>query len=73
MLLHSFLKAGNLKCWLAKLDCPAVIKECKTLFDKIYSLKVLEGNSANGDMNTNHIDIIAKNVPSNLQPLLSPL
>jgi hypothetical protein len=35
-MLHSFLKASNLKCWLAKPDCPTVIKECKVLFKKIY-------------------------------------
>ena len=39
-LLQSFLRAANLKCWLAKPDCPAVIKECKVLFDKIYAPKV---------------------------------
>lgn len=39
-LLQSFLRAANLKRWLAKPDCPAVIKECKALFDKIYAPKV---------------------------------
>ena len=63
-LLHSFLKAGHLKHWLAELDCPAVIKECKTLFDKIYSPKVLEGEGADGDTNTDHVNVIAKNIPS---------
>jgi hypothetical protein len=38
-LLQSFLKATKLKRWLAKPDCPPVIKECKELFDKIYSPK----------------------------------
>jgi hypothetical protein len=39
-LLESFLKAGKLKFWLAKPDCPAVISECKQLFDRIYAPKV---------------------------------
>jgi hypothetical protein len=38
-LLESFLRAGKLKRWLAKPSCPAVIKECKQLFDKIYARK----------------------------------
>jgi len=38
-LLQSFLKAAKLKRWLAKPDCPLVMKECKQLFDKIYSPK----------------------------------
>jgi hypothetical protein len=36
-MLHSFIKAGKLRRWLARVDCPPVIKECKLLFDKAYS------------------------------------
>src|ERR1700676_1152980 len=71
-LLHSFLKAGNLKRWLAKPNCPTVIKECKSLFDKIYAPKVLEGNINGGDVGTG-IDGVDKGIPANLHPLLGPL
>jgi hypothetical protein len=39
-ILHTFVKAGKLKRWLARVDCPPVIKECKILFDKAYAPKV---------------------------------
>ena len=69
-LLHSFLKAGNLKRWLAKPDCPAVIKECKILFDNIYAPKLSEANVSKG-MDTDHIARVAsKAVSEDLQPLL---
>jgi hypothetical protein len=71
-LLHSFLKAGNLKHWLAKLNCPTVIKECKSLFDKIYAPKVSEGNINGGDVGTG-IDGVDKGIPADLRPLLGPL
>lgn len=59
-LLQSFLRAANLKCWLAKPDCPAVIKECKMLFDKIYAPKVPDSDAGNSSLqddvaNTEHI------------------
>jgi hypothetical protein len=71
-LLHSFLRAGNLKRWLAKPDCPAVIKECKILFDKIYAPKVPEENTGEGDMVTDHVNTEAKTIPEDLRPLLGP-
>jgi hypothetical protein len=43
-LLRSFLKAAKLKRWLAKPDCPPVMKECKVLFDKIYLPKVSDSD-----------------------------
>jgi len=43
-LLRSFLKAAKLRCWLAKPDCPPVMKECKVLFDKIYLPKVSDSD-----------------------------
>ena len=39
-MVHTFIKAGKLKQWLARPDCPPVIKECKILFDKAYAPKV---------------------------------
>lgn len=35
-LLHSFLRAGNFKRWWSRPDCPGIIKECKSIFDKIF-------------------------------------
>ena len=39
-MVHTFIKAGKLKWWLARPYCPPVIKECKILFNKAYALKV---------------------------------
>jgi hypothetical protein len=39
-MLRSFIRAGKLKHWLARDDCPPAIKECKILFDKAYAPKV---------------------------------
>ncbi|KAF8576401.1 hypothetical protein K439DRAFT_1622880 [Ramaria rubella] len=36
MMLQSFIRGGNLCCWLGSPDCPSAIKECKLLFDKVY-------------------------------------
>jgi hypothetical protein len=72
-LLHSFLRAGNLKRWLAKPDCPAVIKECKLLFDKIYLPKVPEDHSSNvhGDMYADDAGTMSNTIPMDLRPLLA--
>jgi hypothetical protein len=43
-LLQSFLRAAKLRRWLAKPDCPPVMKECKALFDKIYLTKVSDSD-----------------------------
>jgi hypothetical protein len=72
-LLHSFLKAGNLKRWLAKPDCPPVIKECKILFDKIYAPKVAEGEISVGDMDSDHHSGPMKTIPEDLCVLLGSL
>jgi hypothetical protein len=70
-LLHSFLKAGNLKRWLAKPDCPAVIKECKMLFDKIYAPKLSEATVSEGGVDADRVAMVAsKAVPEDLRPLL---
>jgi hypothetical protein len=36
-LLQSFLRAAKVRRWLTRPDCPPVIKECKSLFDKAYA------------------------------------
>jgi hypothetical protein len=41
-MLRSFIRAGKLKRWLARDDCPPAIKECKILFDKAYAPKVTD-------------------------------
>jgi hypothetical protein len=38
-ILQCFIKAGKLKRWLARSDCPDAVKECKELFDKAYAHK----------------------------------
>jgi hypothetical protein len=37
-MLQSFIKAGKLRCWLARVNFPPVITECQALFDKFYAL-----------------------------------
>jgi hypothetical protein len=32
----SYLKAAKLKAWLSRPDCPPIIRECKSLFDKLF-------------------------------------
>lgn len=39
-LLYSFIKAGRLKRWLARSDCPPAFKELKKLFDRLYMPKL---------------------------------
>ena len=39
-MVHTFIKAGKLKWWRARPDCPPVIKECKILFNKAHAPKV---------------------------------
>jgi len=36
-MLQSFIKSSRLKAWLAKPDCPPAIRECKRLFDALFS------------------------------------
>ena len=70
-LLHSFLRAGNLKHWLAKPDCPAVIKECKLLFDKIYLPKVPEDHSSNIHGDADNAGTMSNTIPMDLHSLLA--
>lgn len=43
-MLQSFTRAGKLRRWLSRPDCPEAIKECKMLFDRSYP----QGGDANG-------------------------
>ncbi|KIM75637.1 hypothetical protein PILCRDRAFT_78636, partial [Piloderma croceum F 1598] len=63
-MLNMFIKAGKLKCWLARPDCPAVIKECKILFDKAYAPNIPDYNDINDAPCT---------VPNELHPLAQKL
>lgn len=44
-MLSSFVRAANLKHWLARPDCPPFIEECKRVFDQAF------GNTAEDDKN----------------------
>lgn len=37
-MLSSFTRAAKLKRWLARPDCPQVLKECNNLFDKAFGV-----------------------------------
>lgn len=39
-MLQSFTRAGKLRRWLSRPDCPEAVKECKALFDKSYPQNV---------------------------------
>lgn len=70
-LLHSFLRAGKLKRWLAKPDCPPVIKECKLLFDKVYAPRISDSNeSSTGQVEDTTAIHAAHAAPADLRPLL---
>jgi hypothetical protein len=47
-LLQSFIKAGKLRRWLARPDCPPAIQECKILFDKAYAPKCRDDTVVGG-------------------------
>lgn len=71
-LLHSFVKAGNLKRWLNRPDCPAAIKECKAVFDKAYSQKAAssEGIGFEGEDTSVHANRRPRAVPPALSHLV---
>jgi hypothetical protein len=39
-LMRTVLRAGNLKCWLAAPGCPEVLRQCRTLFDRVFDIHV---------------------------------
>lgn len=36
---RAFLRAANLRRWLARPNCPEAVRQCKTLFDRLYGDK----------------------------------
>jgi hypothetical protein len=71
-ILHHFIRAGKLKRWLSRPDCPQAIKECKVLFDKAYDSKVPDDAEINGDVETFHVKA-SQAVPSDLCQLVKKL
>jgi hypothetical protein len=79
-MLNTFVKAGKLKRWLARPDCPAVIKECQILFDKAYAPKIPDYNDINDGGNGVFTDTLyaedhptPRTVPNELRPLAQKL
>jgi hypothetical protein len=48
-LTHTFIRAGNLKRWLASSECPEILRYCKAIFDKAFSQNLQDESAANGD------------------------
>jgi len=57
-MVHTFIKAGKLKQWLSRPDCPPVIKECKILFDKAYALKVHDVREIDDDRDSVFVETL---------------
>jgi hypothetical protein len=57
-MVHMFIKAGKLKWWLARLDCPPVIKECKILFDKAYAPKIHDVSEIDDDRDSVFVETL---------------
>lgn len=68
-ILHHFIRAGKLRRWLARPDCPQAIKECKVLFDKAYDSKVPDDAEINNDAETFHAKA-SQPVPPDLYQLV---
>lgn len=69
-LLYSFIRASRLRRWLARIDCPPAIRECKILFDKVYSHNRDEcPNASSGDDNNSCHRLVP--VPDDLRHLVS--
>ena len=80
-MLLSFIRAGKLRRWLSRADCPPIIKECKILFDKVYAPKVrgdsrvdIEDNGADEsvfmDSPPDKVHQTLQTVPLDLYPLV---
>lgn len=63
-MLHSFLRAGHLRHWLERPDCPPAIAECKILFDKLSLSSIEEPENPRRETH-------ATNIPSDLAVLLA--
>jgi len=57
-IVHTFIKAGKLKRWLSRPDCPPVIKECKILFDKAYAPKVHDVGEIDDDRDSVFVETL---------------
>ena len=67
-LLHSFLKAANLRRWLSNPQSPSIFREIKNVFDEIH----LGSNSYNDPHADPDLDISTpRSVPKDLQEMLS--
>jgi len=64
-ILHTFIRAGNLKRWLARPDCLALIRACKELFDRAYSMDPTQ--DADADDAAQHMQVRS---PDDLRPLI---
>ena len=75
-LLASFLKASKIKRWLANPQNPSIVKEIKSLFDKIYSSGDLDKNSKTielmDDDEVNAKYLPASSAPKIVQQFLNP-
>lgn len=77
-LLTSFLKASKIKRWMANPDGLPLVREIKSLYDKIYSPNDADGvSTAHADELDNNADADAPallsvtNIPHELKPLIS--
>jgi hypothetical protein len=48
-LMRTFIRAGNLKRWLASSECPEILRHCKVVFDKAFSQNLQDESPANDD------------------------
>ena len=76
-MLQSFIRAGKLKRWLARADCPPAIRECKTLFDKAYAPRVPDEHGVGDVGDAVFVEPVLADdrpavctVPDDLQPLV---
>jgi hypothetical protein len=65
-LLRTFVRACNLKRWLTRPDCPEVIRECKTLFDRAFMSLPHNDSDVLDDDNSGQM-----RTPSDLFPLVN--
>jgi hypothetical protein len=44
-MLRSFIKTTMFRRWLARLDCPPAVQECRDIFDGVYAPKSSQNSS----------------------------
>jgi hypothetical protein len=76
-MLRSFIRAGKLKRWLARDDCPPAIKECKIMFDKAYAPNVSDESRVSDVGDGVFVEpiladdqAVPRKVPEDLRPLV---